>query len=350
MLCLVCMIVGLWPRLMTIISVLLLFSFHERNLQPLGGGDTVLRNVGFILMIAPEISAFSLSRLELQWKKWKSTGQYLAPLKTHIWPYRLLLWQVMIIYLTSGWDKLQGTMWMGGTVVEATIHHTHFVRWSKEIMDTWVWFSPYACFYTLIFEFGWLFMLVPRETWYVVPMWIRRHSIKRILILGSLGFHWGIFLFMDVGSFPLAMSAAFCGLLLDQDFATFKQMANKRWKSKIIILYDGACGLCRNSIFMLQMMDVLHRIKPIDFRNTTLRSKHAPNIAEADLDRAMHIKMPKGGYYKGFDAFRKLSWYLPSLKLLTPLLYLPGVAPVGRMVYTKIAESRNRCAHGECKI
>ncbi len=90
--CLFCMMVGLWPRLMTVASVLLLFSFHERNLQPLGGGDTVLRNIGFILMIAPELGAFSLSRLERQWKHWHATGEFLAPLKTQIWPDRLLLW------------------------------------------------------------------------------------------------------------------------------------------------------------------------------------------------------------------------------------------------------------------
>lgn len=350
MACLFCMMIGLWPKLMTIVSVLLLFTFHERNLQPLAGGDTVLRIVGFVLILAPEVGTFSISRLEDQWSHWKKTGTYLRPLKTHIWPYRILLWQILIIYVTSAWEKLQGTMWMRGTVVEAVFHHTHLVKWPKEIMDGWTWFSPYACFYTLIFEFGWLFMLVPRDIWYVLPMWIRKHSIKRWLIAGSLGFHWGIFVFMDVGSFPLAMSTAYLGLLLDQDWDTFTRMANKRWKGKIVILYDGMCGLCRRSIFMVQLMDVLNRTKPVDFRDGILRSKHATDITEADLDRAMHIKTPKGRYYKGFYAFRKLSWHMPSLRIFTPLMYLPGVAPVGRMIYTKIAESRNRCAHGACKI
>ena len=225
---LISMMIGIWPRLMTIISVLLLFSFHERNLQPLGGGDTVLRTFGLFLMIAPEISAFSVSRLEKQWKSWKETGKYLKPLKTNIWPYRLLLWQFLIIYVTSAWDKLQGTMWMDGTVVEAGFHHTHFARWPKEIMDSWAWFSPYAVFYTLVWEFAWILMLVPRETWYVLPMWIRRHSLKRWLILGGLAFHWGIFVLMDVGAFPYAMSTGFIGLLLDDDWNAFKRMANKR--------------------------------------------------------------------------------------------------------------------------
>lgn len=346
--CLLFMMVGIWPRLMTTVSVLLLFSFHERNLQPLGGGDTVLRCIGFLLLIAPELRAFSLARLELQWNNWKNTGRFLKPLTMSIWPYRLLLWQIMIIYITSAWDKMQGTMWLDGTVVEAAFHHTHFVRYSKEVMDSLVWMSPYACFYTLVWEFAWLLLLVPKGMWDILPQRLRKHSLKRWLILGGLTFHWGIFSLMDVGSFPFAMSTAYIGLLLDDDWKAFIAMVNKRWKGKIVVLYDGVCGLCTRSIFMVQMMDILDRTKPVDFRDNILKSKHAPDITEDDLDRAMHIKMPSGVYYKGFDAFRKLTWHLPSTTLLTPLLYIPGVPPVGRMIYAKIAERRNTCAGGAC--
>lgn len=348
MVCLVCMMVGLWPRVMTVTCVLLLFSFHERNLQPLGGGDTVLRSIGLLLMIAPEVGAFSLSRLEQQWHHWQKTGRFLPALKTHIWPYRLLLWQLMVIYLTSGMDKLQGTMWLDGTVVEAVFHHTHFARYGATTMNSFMWLSPIACFYTIIWEYMWLLLLVPKSMWNVLPQCIRKHSLKRWIILGGLLFHWGIFTFMDVGAFPFAMSTAYIGLLLDDDWNAFKAMANRKWKGRIIVLYDGICGLCRRSIFMLQMMDPLERIKPVDFRDTILCSKHAPDLAEQDLDRAMHIKTPAGRFYKGFDAFRVLAWNLPWIALLAPLFYLPGVAPVGRMVYAKIAESRNRCADGVC--
>ncbi len=343
MLCTFLMMIGLWPRLMTTISVLLLFSFHERNLQPLGGGDTVLRCLGFILLIAPEVSAYSVSRLELQWKHWKGTGQLLPKLKMHIWPYRLVLWQVMIIYVTSAWDKLQGTMWHDGTVLEAGFHHTHFARWSKEVMDSLVWMSPYACFYTLIWEFAWLLLLVPKDMWTVIPYWIRKHSLKRWLIAGGVAFHWGIFALMAVGSFPYAMTVSFIGLLLDEDFLVIKNFFNRRWKGTISVLYDGSCGLCRRSMFGLQILDGLGRLKPVNFR------REKTEVSEEELDRAMHIQLPSGAYFKGFDAFRVLSWHLLSLKWLTPLLYIPGVAPVGRVIYGKIAASRNRCARGACK-
>jgi len=348
--CLVCMMVGIWPRLMTITSVLLLFTFHERNLQPLGGGDTVLRNIGFILMIAPEISAFSLARLEKQWISWKSTGAYLKPLRTHIWPYRLLLWQIMIIYVSSGWDKTQGTMWMAGTVVEAGFHHTHFARWSKDFMDSVSWISPFACFYTLIFEFSWLLLLIPRKIWMVRPRFMHKFSLRRWIILGGVLFHWGIFFFMDVGSFPFAMTTAFIGLLLDEDFAMFMRVLNKRFKGKIVVLYDGQCHLCRRSVFTLQLLDQLNRLEIANFRDEKQRKRYAPKITEQDLDKAMHIRLPGGVYYKGFDAFRKIVWHLPVTRVLTPLFYIPGVPPIGRFIYGKIADRRNKCSDGECAL
>ena len=346
--CLFCMMVGLWPRLMTVASVLLLFSFHERNLQPLGGGDTVLRNIGFILMIAPELGAFSVSRLEHHWKHWNKTGEFLAPLTTQVWPYRLLLWQIMIIYLTSGWDKLQGEMWLDGTVVEAVFHHTHFVRYSMETMNRFLWISPFASFYTLIFEFGWFFLLVPRNFWSVLPRWVRKHSFKRFLICGSLLFHWGIFVFMDVGSFPFAMTVAYAGLLLDSDFEAFLRMGNRFFKGKILMFYDSMCLFCTRSTFAILMLDQLGRVQAIDFRNVKLRTKYAPDVAEKDLDRSMHIKVPGDGYYKGFDGFRVLAWRLPLTRILTPFLYVPGIPVIGRRIYTQIAENRKKCAGGAC--
>lgn len=338
--CLICSMLGIWTRTMTITSALLLFSFQERNLQPLGGGDTVLRTIGFILMICPEINAFSLERLLQQWKRWKQTGTFLQPLTVHIWPYRLLLWQMILIYVTSGWDKLQGTMWLNGTALEASFHHPHFARWSMETMNNWIWMSPLASVYTLVWEFSWLLLLVPLS--------MCRYTIRRVILVGGLLFHWTIFIFMNVGSFPFAMTTAYTGLLRAEDWTLVKRLLNRKWNGSIVVLYDGICTLCRRSIFVVLLLDVLSRIQPVDFRDAKRKKTFAKEITETDLDRAMHIKMPDGTTFKGFDAFRKLTWHLPALRLLTPFLYIPGVAPVGRIAYRAIAARRNRCAEGAC--
>jgi predicted DCC family thiol-disulfide oxidoreductase YuxK len=118
--------------------------------------------------------------------------------------------------------------------------------------------------------------------------------------------------------------------------------------SKVIVLYDGSCRLCRRSVSMLRALDWLHRLLLIDFRSTTLRIQYAPDITEESLHRALHIRLPDGRTFAGFDAFRELSKHLPMLWVTVPFLYFPFVAPIGRGVYGFIARRRERCGEGKC--
>ena len=355
--------IGYRTRFSTVVTALLLFSFHERNLLPLSGGDTVLRNLGFILMIAPEIRAFSLDRAWKQWKVWEETKELLAPLTMPIWPWRLLLWQFIIIYIASGIDKSTGTMWWDGTAVASALHHTHFARWPMRVMDIVSIASPVLCSATLVFEFGWLLMLVPESLAAELPQYMKRHAVRRSLLLGGVLFHGAIFILMDVASFSVAMLSGYLGLLLTEDFtdlrkwindpgkgkkATFRQgSGQERQKGNIAVLYDAACHLCRRSMFVLLLCDHLHRLRAVNFRDAMLRKKYAPDIPLKDLDRSMHIKI-QASSFSGFDAFRKIANHLPALWPLVPLLYIPGIPPLGRRIYRYIAENRNRCADGYC--
>lgn len=352
--------IGKWTRFTTVLSVILLFSFHERNLLPLGGGDTVLRNIGFLLAVAPEIRAFSIDRLRQQWKQWSTNRTLLPPLTMSIWPYRLLLWQLILIYVTSGWDKVTGTMWLNGTAVASAFHHMHFARYPLWIMDLASIPSPVFGYFTLVFEFAWLGLLLPRR---IVGKILQPHALRRALIVCGILFHGGIFVFMDVGSFSLAIMAAYLGLLRDDDFVDLRCILNKRFtrspetknekrgngETGIAVLYDGICRLCRRSMFGLLMMDHLHRLQPVDFRDAALRKKVDPKLTLEDLDRAMHIKLPDGSTKQGFYAFRTMCRHLPALWIVAPLFYIPGVPFIGERVYTKIAEGRERCAEGVCR-
>lgn len=171
--------IGYRTRFSTVTATLLLFSFHERNLLPLGGGDTMLRNLGFLLMVAPQIHALSLDRAREQWRQWDMDRKFLPPLTMSIWPWRLLLWQFVVIYIASGIDKATGSMWWNGTAVASALHHVHFARWPMPVMDVISSASPLIGSAVLVFEFGWLLLLVPtrfakRLHAYLHPQAIRR--------------------------------------------------------------------------------------------------------------------------------------------------------------------------------
>lgn len=345
---LACALLGIRTRWSLIASVLLLFSFHERDPLPLAGGDTVLRLFGFILMISPGVDALSVDRLRLQWRHWRKTRQLLPPRTMPQWPFRLLLWQFVILYGTSLWYKSLGTMWMSGTAVASVLHHPIFARVPLGFMDVLAPFTPIFGFAVLVWHAGWICLLVPqgglrRMTGIV---WVR---LKRWLLLGGVLFHGSIFLLLRAGNFSWSVLSGYLGLLDEHDLSVLRHLFGRGVTRKVTILYDGHCGLCLRSIFVLQLLDTFHRLQPVNFWNRQAKNIVAPRLTPSQLDRAMHIK--KGGRFsKGFDAFREIAKDLPAAWPLLPILYFPGVRPLGIRVYSAVAERRKRCDHANCPI
>jgi predicted DCC family thiol-disulfide oxidoreductase YuxK len=349
---------GYRAKLTTTLCAILLFSFHERNYLPLAGGETVLRLLGFLLILAPDISAFSVDRARLQWDHWKTTRTLLPAPRMSIWPYRLLLWQLIVLYVTSAWDKLMGVMWWSGTAVASALHHPSFVRAPFWITDALAPLSLPLSRLTLIFEFCWLLMLIPAP-FMTGKLGFRAGGIRRALIIGGLCFHGGILILMHVGSFPYAFLAAYLGLLQEEDFEAMRERANRSFiGQRIYILFDGACGLCQRAMFWITMSDWLKRTELTDFRNEGERMKVASDIPFEDLDKSMHVRFAKTARnpilgnetLKGFDGFRRLSWHVPVLWPVAPFLYIPGVSIIGRKIYAGIAERRHTCDGPSCRI
>lgn len=335
---LLCML-GVLPRLTTILSFLLMASFHERNMYVLGGGDTVLRMIGFILCVSPGIRALSLSRAWEQWKNWKETRTYLKPMTTYAWTYRLILWQAIVIYLTSFWWKMLGTTWHAGTATEIALHHPMFSRW-PEFAETLLPILPLVTYATLLFELLWIALLFPRQ-WRAIPVKLS------VLALGVV-FHLSILILMDAGSFSLAMLALYFGLLREEDIAWMKRVLNRR-KPRIVVLYDGECGLCLRSMFTLSLFDWLKRITWKDFHDKAVQKKEVAELKPSALKKEIHVLIGKN-VYRGFYGFRALSRHLPSLWILAPFLYIPGVPAIGTRIYARIASRRAVCRHGQCEL
>lgn len=342
------MAIGMLPRITTVISVVLLWSLHERNPFVFAGGDTVLRTLGLILIVAPSLSAFSWKRARQTLRHPAEGGKARAVIAVPSYAYRLLLWQLIVLYGFSLWEKMSGTMWPAGTAVEAVFHHPIFTRgplWAINLLNP---VTPFISRATLAFHALWLLMLVPKELTARLPRFVPRIRLKRVVLLLGILFHGGIFVMLDAGDFSLAMFCAYLGLLDEDDFAMFRTLWNWRWRGHITVLYDGRCGLCKKSVAALHLFDWGKRLRPVDFRDAEMRKKYAPDITEAALDRSLHIVLPSGRTYAGFAAFRELCEHLPPLLPLVPLLWLPGVEWVGNRAYRRIAEARNRCSHGNC--
>lgn len=120
--------------------------------------------------------------------------------------------------------------------------------------------------------------------------------------------------------------------------------------SKITVLFDAKCRLCRRSVRYLKKLDWLSRLEYVNFHHVDVQTHIAPELTYDQLDKSMHIKLPNGSFKNGFYAFRTMMWHLPLMILFTPLLYLPGVPTLGNKLYAYVANRRKDCNHEACAL
>ena len=336
--------IGLFTRLSLIISIVLLFSFHEYGSITLNGGDTLLRLIGFLLLISPCDKALSVSNLLLRFRMASKTGkeQPSVDRTMPIWPYRLLLWQMIILYISSVSEKLNGSTWEEGSAVAIVLHHETFSRLSTQMADTLTFLSPLLTYSTLLIQSGWIVLLplglLSATGWFVHSQGF--DAWKRGLLLYGTFMHGGILLLMDVGTFSLTVFVAYSGLLIDNDFRAIRGVLNSDRKGPAVVLYDGRCGFCAKTVIILQSFDWLHRLKFVNFHDREVRMKYAPKIELSDLKKAMHVRLIDTSHLSGFYGFRALCKDLPPLWILWPFLYVPLVPTVGEKVYAWVAGHR----------
>ncbi len=346
--------IGLRTKVFLPIAVLLLFSFHEYGLITLDGGDTLMRLIGFLLVLSPCHRAMTLTNLKKRMELVKRTGKDQPPEERQmpIWPYRLLLWQIIIMYIASSVEKFLGNTWrVEGSAVAITLHHGSFSRLPTWIADVLAPTSPFVGWFVLLSQSAWILLLiVPLFVWAELLPRSTTNALKRALLLCGVLVHGMIFILMDVGTFSLTVFASYAGLLLSEDFKAIRERLNRLFTEPLAVLYDGRCGLCRRSVVVLKSFDWLHRLQFVNFREAALKKKFAPTIDEKALDEAIHVRLADKEFSKGFFAFRDLSWHLPPLWILMPILYIPGVPSIGEKVYAFIAKNRTRCTDDRCVL
>ncbi len=110
-----------------------------------------------------------------------------------------------------------------------------------------------------------------------------------------------------------------------------------------VLIYDGACGVCRRTVAVLRRLDVLGRVEFLDALSDWPRIQAAnPSLSQEECLATMHVVTADGRIEKGYDAYRALSWSLPLLWPIAPLLYAPGVPVLGRRIYAAVSARRHR--------
>jgi len=107
-----------------------------------------------------------------------------------------------------------------------------------------------------------------------------------------------------------------------------------------VVIYDEACGLCRGVAHQLDRLDCRGRLAFLPLQDPAVSVRY-PTLSRAELQKHVHVIDRHGKQRKGAAAVRYLSWRLPALWLLAPLLHVPGSMPLWNWLYRQIARRRH---------
>ena len=121
-----------------------------------------------------------------------------------------------------------------------------------------------------------------------------------------------------------------------------------------VVLYDGACPLCRRSIAIVKKLDWFHKLALQDCRDQGHWPPSEQKLEMKRLLEEMHVVTPdRRRTFAGYAAFRWIAWRLPLSWPIAPLLYIPGMPWLGNRVYLWVAKRRYDlipCHDGVCQL
>ena len=324
---------GLWTRGSMLLATF--FTFYVLTIPQLFGKVNHYHHLvwfSLLVSLAPAGDALSIDAILKAVKRadfgiiYRSTphNQYALPLR--------FIWILLgIIYFFPGFWKVWicGFDWALGD----NLKYQMYEKWMS--LDGWKPFfriDHYPFLYktlglgTIFIEMSFIFLVLFPQT-------------RIVAVILGLGFHTGTNLFMQIAFFSLVR----CYTALVDWAKIFAFLGQKLFPVKAILIYDGNCELCRRTIAILNVFDILNRITYVNALNRSEIEKTSVAWIKEEVMMKDMCFVTGQKLKKGYEAYRALSWRIPFLWLAAPFLYLWPIPFFGKHIYRKIADSR-RCA------
>jgi len=177
------MLIGWFPRIAALITLLLLICVQHANIMLFDGEDVVFRLFAFFLIFVPPWR-------DLQPDKHRDTSET-SPRGYPAWPLRLFQLQFCLIYFCTAIQKSNGLEWLDGTAVYYTLRLDDLTKFSlpSAIAESASWLK-FLTWSTLVFEFSVPFLIWWRRAkWFCIVFGILFHlSVDYAMNLHL--FHW----------------------------------------------------------------------------------------------------------------------------------------------------------------
>lgn len=107
---------------------------------------------------------------------------------------------------------------------------------------------------------------------------------------------------------------------------------------KLDIYMDGSCAFCQWARARMEPWDTRGRLRFVDYNDAEVAASTPYTLDE--LDREMHLRLPDGTWFAGFDAWVQILRVLPGLAWLGWLAGRPPLRWIGPSFYGWIARHR----------
>lgn len=115
-------------------------------------------------------------------------------------------------------------------------------------------------------------------------------------------------------------------------------------QSRMAIVYDGSCKLCRGTLAVILSLDWADVIEAVDLNDWERVHARWPHLEREACIEDMHgiSSVTRVGY----DTYRLAAWRLPLIAPFAWVLSLPPVRAIGTRIYARVALQRERDACG----
>lgn len=207
-----CIGLGIFPRVTTVLFVLLYAQTASIMDDADRGIDTMMRNVLLLLWWSPAWDVLSVHA-------WRTTGSFLGDGSAKpSWARRLLILQLVVMYFGAGVTKtgLGWMPWGGFTALYYILHDPAVARFDLgRTFDPFYFLTQISTAVSICWEYSSPLLLL--FLWYRetperpgrLRAWSVRWRPERVLIFVGAVFHLGIAVGMNLGIFPFAMLAMY---------------------------------------------------------------------------------------------------------------------------------------------
>jgi predicted DCC family thiol-disulfide oxidoreductase YuxK len=309
-------IMGWKTRFATIASLILLTSFHQRNVYMLNSADVLIKILFLILCFAPTANTLSLDA--------KTAIVKGKPLKTSVsaWPVRLLQIQIAVLYITTVYAKLKGHTWWEGSALYYATRIEDLVRFPVPYLLDCKWFLTILTYITLVIELA-------------LGTLIFNKKLNHLIIFCGIFLHLGIEYTMSIPTFEWLMIICLFIMFPPESYRKLSgQLRRSKDLDNATLYFDGVCTLCNNTVDYFIAHDSNKR-----FRYASLQGNQAKKLPDEFKGLNTVVLEYRGHFYTKSHAIL-LALYLLGrpYSLLFIFRFIPSI--FSDAIYDKIAHKR----------